>query len=60
MMELTLLEKDTLVRELCMQDELLTKIFQRRKEIANLTKDHNCYNEVWEMLNSDSKIHSTF
>ena len=54
------LNKDNLVRELKEQDEKIKAILERRREVAAITKENGCYDEVWEMLYADGKPHYEF
>lgn len=52
--------KKEIVITLREQDRLLQEIFQTRKELAEMTKQENIYDEVWEMLYSDKQFHYEF
>lgn len=53
-------EKEKIVKELREQDRMMNEIQKRRGELAEMTRQANCYNEVWEMLFADHKPHWTF
>ena len=52
--------KKEIVITLREQDRLLQEIFQTRKELAEMTKQENIYDEIWEMLYSDGQSHYEF
>ena len=52
--------KKEIVITLREQDRLLKEIFQARKELAEMTKQEDIYDEVWEMLYSDEQFHYEF
>ena len=52
--------KKEIVITLREQDRLLQEIFQTRKELAEMTKQEDMYDEIWEMLYSDGESHYEF
>lgn len=42
------------------QDRLLQEIFQARKELAEMAKQEDMYDAIWEMLYSDGQSHYEF
>ena len=52
--------KKEIVITLREQDRLLQEIFQTRKELVEMTKQENIYDEIWKMLYSDGKSHYEF
>ena len=57
-MEKTAIDKKAIVEELCKQDEQLKVILERREELAKITKEAGCYDEIWEMLFDGEKHYS--
>ena len=57
-MKKTTIDKEAIVEELRKQDEQLKVIFERREELAKITKEMGCYDEVWEMLFDGEKHYS--
>ena len=49
--------KKEIVITLREQDRLLQEIFQIRKELAEMAKQEDMYDEVWDMLYSDKHSH---
>lgn len=52
--------KKEMVITLREQDRLLQEIFQARKELAEIAKREDMYDEVWDMLYSDKQSHYEF
>ena len=52
--------KEEILITLREQDRLLQEIFQARKELAEITKQKDMYDEVWDMLYSDGQPHYEF
>ena len=52
--------KEEIVITLREQDRLLQEIFQARKELAEMTKQKDMYDAIWEMLYSDGQPHYEF
>ena len=52
--------KKEIVITLREQDRLLQEIFKTRKELAEMTKQEDTYDEIWEMLYSDGQFHYEF
>ena len=52
--------KKEIVITLREQDRLLQEIFQTRKELAEMAKQEDIYDEVWDMLYSDKQSHYEF
>ena len=42
------------------QDRLLQEIFQTRKELAEMARQEDMYDAIWEMLYSDGQPHYEF
>ena len=59
-MEKTTIDKKAIVEELRKQDEQLKVILERREELAKITEEAGCYDEIWEMLYSDHEAHYSF
>ena len=59
-MKKTTIDKKAIVEELRKQDEQLRAIFDRREELAKITKEAGCYDEIWEMLFGDHEGHYSF
>lgn len=57
---MTKLEMEVLVNELLVQDIELKKIYKRREEIAEMAKNADCYDKMWEMLYADGESHCEF
>ena len=58
-MKKTTIDKEAIVEELRKQDEQLKIILKRREELAKITKEAGCYDEIWEML-FDGEEHYSF
>ena len=56
----TSIDKKAIVAELRKQDEQLRAIFDRREELANIVREAECFDEIWEMLFADHKAHYSF
>ena len=52
--------KKEMVITLREQDRLLQEIFQTRKELAEMTKQEDTYDEILKMLYSDGQSHYEF
>lgn len=59
-MKKTTIDKEAIVEELRKQDEQLKVILERREELAKITKEAGCYDEIWEMLFGDREGHYSF
>ena len=57
-MKKTTIDKEAIVEELRKQDEQLKVIFERREELAKITKEAGCYDEIWKMLFDGEKHYS--
>ena len=57
-MKKTTIDKEAIVEELRKQDEQLKIILERREELAKITKEAGCYDEIWEMLFDGEKHYS--
>ena len=53
----TSIDKKAIVAELRKQDEQLRAIFDRREELANIVREAECFDEIWEMLFTDHETH---
>ena len=56
----TTIDKKASVAELRKQDEQLRAIFYRREELANIIREAECFDEIWEMLFADHEAHYSF
>ena len=56
----TTIDKKAIVAELRKQDEQLRAIFDRREELANIVREAECFDEIWEMLFTDHETHYSF
>ena len=56
----TTIDKKAIVAELRKQDEQLRAIFDRREELANIIREAECFDEIWEMLFTDHEAHYSF
>ena len=56
----TTIDKKAIVAELRKQDEQLRAIFDRREELANIVREAECFDEIWEMLFTDHEAHYSF
>ena len=56
----TTIDKKAIVAELRKQDEQLRAIFDRREELANIARETECFDEIWEMLFTDHETHYSF
>ena len=56
----TSIDKKAIVAELRKQDEQLRAIFDRREELANIVREAECFDEIWEMLFTDHETHYSF
>ena len=56
----TTIDKKAIVAELRKQDEQLRAIFDRREELANIAREAECFDEIWEMLFTDHEEHYSF
>ena len=54
------IDKKAIVEEIRKQDEQLRAIFDRREELANIVREAECFDEIWEMLFADHEAHYTF
>lgn len=59
-MKKTTINKKAIVEELRKQDEQLKAIFERREELAKITKEAGCHDKIFEMLFSDHEGHYDF
>lgn len=59
-MKETTIDKEAIVEELRKQDEQLRAILDRREELAKITEEAGCYDEIWEMLFGDHEGHYSF
>ena len=59
-MKKTTINEKAIVEELREQDKQLKAIFERREELAKITKEAGCYDKIWEMLFGDHESHYDF